>query len=409
MSKNKPFRILHTADWHIGKQLHKIDLHEDLNLFFKWLISYIEEQKINVLLMSGDLFDHANPSQAALTQYYLFLKELLPLKCKVIITGGNHDSPYVLNAPKELLDILDIKVIGGAPEKISDLFVECGDDEHKVIVAAVPFLRDKDIRNSLPGESYQDKIELIRKGIEQYFQNVNEHYNQHYKGTPFIVMAHLYAQGARVSDSEREIQIGNQAGVEASVFGDEPDYVALGHIHKPQVVGNNHVRYSGSPIQLSFSEKEDHKEVVLIEIDDSKLKINPVKIPQFRKLISFNGTLNEVKTQLENHQSKSVLCDLAEITITEENQNSESVRALEDMLTAEPKNNLRILKGKIEFKNQSKATSDLLASNEDINDFTPVQLFEKRLGEEENLSIDKSELISAFKEILETLNAENEK
>jgi exonuclease SbcD len=279
---------LHTADWHIGKQLHKIDLHEDMDLFFKWLITYIDENKIDVLLMSGDLFDHANPSQTALTQYYLFLKQLLLLKCKVIITGGNHDSPYVLNAPKDLLGILDIKVIGGAPENISDIFIECANENQKIIIAAVPFLRDKDIRNSLPGESYQDKIDLIRQGIKNYFNKINHYYNEHYKGLPYLVMAHLYAQGATISDSEREIQIGNQAGIEASIFGNEPHYVALGHIHKPQVVGSNHIRYSGSPIQLSFSEKEDQKELVLIEINDSIFTINTVQLPQFRKLIAIN-------------------------------------------------------------------------------------------------------------------------
>jgi exonuclease SbcD len=408
MSKNKSLKILHTADWHIGKQLHKIDLHEDMNLFFKWLITYIEENKIDVLLMSGDLFDHANPSQTALTQYYLFLKQLLHLKCKVIITGGNHDSPYVLNAPKDLLAILDIKVIGGAPIYISDLFVECGNEGQKIIIAAVPFLRDKDIRNSLPGESYQDKIELIRQGIKHYFNKINNHYNEHYKGLPYLVMAHLYAQGASISDSEREIQIGNQAGIEASIFGNEPHYVALGHIHKPQVVGSNHIRYSGSPIQLSFSEKEDQKEVVLIEINNSNFSINAVKLPQFRKLIAINGTLNEVKTKIENYQSASVLCDLAEILITEDNYSSEAISALEDLLVAEPKNNLRILKGKIQFKNQLKGTSELLSSNKDINDYTPVQLFEKRLEQEESLSIDKSELINAFKEILEKVSSEEQ-
>jgi exonuclease SbcD len=106
-------KILHTADWHIGKQLLKIDFAEDMNLFFDWLIKCIEEKEINVLLMSGDLFDQANPSQMAMKQYYYFLKQLLPLKCKVILTGGNHDSPHVINAPKELLEILDIKVVGG--------------------------------------------------------------------------------------------------------------------------------------------------------------------------------------------------------------------------------------------------------------------------------------------------------
>ena len=104
-------KILHTADWHIGKQLLKVDFSEDMDLFFDWLINCIKDNNINVLLMSGDLFDQANPSQAAMKQYYSFLKQLLPLQCKVILTGGNHDSPYVINAPKELLEILEIKVV----------------------------------------------------------------------------------------------------------------------------------------------------------------------------------------------------------------------------------------------------------------------------------------------------------
>jgi hypothetical protein len=161
-------KILHTADWHIGKQLLKIDFARDMDLFFDWLITCIQENDIDLLLMSGDLFDQANPSQAAMTQYYGFLKRLLPLKCKVIVTGGNHDSPHVINAPKELLEILEIKVVGGIPEKIADLFVEVTVGNEKVVVAAVPFLRDKDIRNAVPGESYTDKIELIKDGILGY-------------------------------------------------------------------------------------------------------------------------------------------------------------------------------------------------------------------------------------------------
>src|SRR5690625_5906363 len=100
-------KVLHTSDWHIGKQLHKFDLSEDLQLFFDWLFSVIESEKIDLLLVSGDIFDQANPSQAAFKQYYDFLKRLLPLRCKIILTGGNHDSAAVLNAPKELLKSFD--------------------------------------------------------------------------------------------------------------------------------------------------------------------------------------------------------------------------------------------------------------------------------------------------------------
>jgi exonuclease SbcD len=395
-------KILHTADWHIGKQLLKVDFADDMNLFFEWLINTIQENNINVLLMSGDLFDQANPSQAAMKQYYSFLKQLLPLKCKVILTGGNHDSPYVINAPKELLEILDIKVVGGVPNDISELFIEIEIDNQKIVVAAVPYLRDKDIRNALPGESYEDKIELIRCGIANYFAKVNEYYFKNYEGIPFIVMAHLYAQGAAISESEREIQIGNQAGVEAKIFGDKPNYVALGHIHKPQTVGLDHIRYSGSPIQLSFSEKDDHKEVVILELQGDNFEISSIKIPKFRKLIRMEGTLVEVKDRLESYKTESPLTDLIELLIEEENENIEHIRMLEELLIAEAQKGFQILKGRINFKNKLVGTSVLLNAGEDIGDFSPVQLFEKRLEQDDSLE-NTEELIFAFKEILEKI------
>lgn len=399
-------KILHTADWHIGKQLLKVDFSEDMHLFFDWLINCIKDNNINVLLMSGDLFDQANPSQAAMKQYYSFLKQLLPLQCKVILTGGNHDSPYVINAPKELLEILEIKVVGGVPNDISELFIEIQIDNQKVVVAAVPFLRDKDIRNAFPGESYEDKIELIRSGIAAYFSNVNDYYNANHEGNPFIVMAHLFAQGAFVSESEREIQIGNQAGVEASIFGKEPHYVALGHIHKPQIVGKSHIRYSGSPIALSFSEKEDLKEVVILELEGSEFKISSLPIPQFRKLISIKGTVEDVNKILSNYKSESQLTDLIEILIEEENENIEHIRILEEFLTSEAQNGYQIIKGRINFKNKLVGTSVLLNAGEDIGDFKPIQLFEKRLEQDDSLE-DKQELILAFKEILQKLGDSN--
>ena len=230
-------KVLHTSDWHIGKELHKVALEEDMTLFFNWLIDFIKSNNIDVLLMSGDLFDQANPSQQALKQYYEFLKRMIPLQCRIILTGGNHDSPAVINAPKELLQLLDVDVVGGAPESIEELFIEFKKGDESLVIAAVPFLRDKDIRKSAPGESYDDKIEHIREGLKEYFGQVNIHYSNHYNGKPFVVMGHLFAQGALVSESERDIQIGNQAGVEFGIFGNQANYIALGHIHKPQQVG----------------------------------------------------------------------------------------------------------------------------------------------------------------------------
>lgn len=397
-----PLKILHTSDWHIGKQLLKVDFNEDMELFFNWLINTISSENIEILLMSGDLFDQANPSQSAMMQYYQFLKRMIPLKCKIIITGGNHDSPQVLNAPKELLHFLDIEVIGGAPENISNLFIPIEKNNEKLVVAAVPFLRDKDVRKSAPGESYEDKMEQIKEGLKVYFEDVNKYYSENYSDFNYVVMAHLFAQGAQTSESEREIQIGNQAGIEAAIFGDYPDYVALGHIHKPQIVGLPHIRYSGSPISLSFSEKLDRKQVVILDIQNGKLNTETLEIPIFRRLVTFEGTLEEVKDQITKYEHKSPLTDLAELIVKEENENIIIIKELDDILSREKENGLDIVKGKLEFVNKILGTSSFMGEGENVSDFKPEQLFEKRLDLEGNV-VNRSDLVNAFKEIMEQI------
>lgn len=397
-----PLKILHTSDWHIGKQLLKVDFNEDMELFFNWLINTISSENIEILLMSGDLFDQANPSQSAMMQYYQFLKRMIPLKCKIIITGGNHDSPQVLNAPKELLHFLDIEVIGGAPENISNLFIPIEKNNEKLVVAAIPFLRDKDVRKSAPGESYEDKMEQIKEGLKVYFEDVNKYYSENYSDFNYVVMAHLFAQGAQTSESEREIQIGNQAGIEAAIFGDYPDYVALGHIHKPQIVGLPHIRYSGSPISLSFSEKLDRKQVVILDIQNGKLHTETLEIPIFRRLVTFEGTLEEVKDQITKYEHKSPLTDLAELIVKEENENIIIIKELDDILSREKENGLDIVKGKLEFVNKILGSSSFMGEGENVSDFKPEQLFEKRLDLEGNV-VNRSDLVNAFKEIMEQI------
>lgn len=397
-------KILHTSDWHIGKHLHKIDLSPDLELFFDWLLAKIKEEQIDVLLVSGDVFDQANPSQASLKQYYNFLKRMIGTDCKIIITGGNHDSASVLNAPKEILGFLNIDVVGGAPESISDVFYTYTKGEEQVVIAGVPFLRDKDIRKSVAGESYTDKIEQIREGIKAYFSAINTHYTQHYRGLCFIVMGHLYVQGAHVSESMRDIQIGNQASVKGTVFGEEPDYVALGHIHKPYAVSAlKNVHYSGSPICLSFSEKEEVKQVNVITVVGKHVSVEIITIPKFRNLVAFQGTLEEVKTQLANYVQSGQLVALAEIIINEPDENVQIRQDLETLLDTHETLDLNIIKTKLNFINKVRGASQAFQPGVSVADVTPMEMFEKRLeldGRQENTE----ELKNAFRQILEDLN-----
>ncbi len=397
-------KILHTSDWHIGKQLHKYDLGEDLDNFFEWLVTYIKSENIDVLLVSGDIFDQANPSQAAYKQYYDLLKQLINLDCKIILTGGNHDSASVLNAPKELLKAFDISVTGGATEEISEMFVEFEKKGEKIVVAAVPFLKDRDIRKSVAGETYATKIDQIKMGLQTYFSNINLHYKENYSNEVFVLMAHLYVQGSQLSDSERDIQIGNQAGIEPTIFEGIPDYVALGHIHKPQVISRtNNIHYCGSPIPLSFSEKEDCKQINVISIQNNEIvNVEIVPIPKHRNLITFEGNLEEVQEMLNTYSEQTTLISLAEIIVNEETESLETRQMFEELINSQPNEKIEVVKSRLIFTKLIRGATDAFAVGTDVADVTPMQMFEKKLELQSGMK-NTEELKNAFREILEEL------
>jgi len=400
-------RILHTSDWHIGKQLQKVDLSDEIKMFFGWLLKAIAARKIDLLLVSGDIFDHANPSQAAYKVYYDFLKSMLKLDCKIVITGGNHDSASVLNAPKELLQAMDITVVGGATENLEDMIFKFQKDKIDVVVAAIPYLKDNNIRKSAPGESYADKVEQIKDGLRNYFHEVNECYKKNYKGAKFIVMGHLFVQGAEsmLSDGVRDIQIGNQAGVEHAIFEGVPDYVALGHIHKPYPVDSKkHIYYCGSPVSFSFSEKEDQKQINIVEITDKSIDVEIVPIPVYRELVSFEGTYEEVAAEVSGYVNKYELDALGEIVITEKSESVGLGEQVEDLMINHGVDGLRIVKRKLTYEDRLMGGSKVFDEQADVADFTAGEMFEKRLELETTYNNQKKkELRSAFQEILENL------
>jgi exonuclease SbcD len=261
-------RLLHTADWHLGARLIERERLAEHAAFLDWLIETLRSEKIDALLLSGDVFDTANPPQDAVALYFDFLKRLADLKTvKAIITGGNHDSASHLNAPRELLRRFEVHVFGHAGDNVVDL----GD----VIVAAVPFLRERDLRQATAGEAMSDVQSQVRSAIREHYTAQLAACRALAQGRPVIAMGHLTVLGATTSDSERDIHIGNLGAVGADIFAGF-DYTALGHLHRPQRVGGQEtVRYSGSPIALSFSEAADAKSVVIIDTQNH----SPVPIP----------------------------------------------------------------------------------------------------------------------------------
>lgn len=261
-------RILHTADWHLGARLVERDRLPEHSAFLDWLIDTLRTEKIDALLVSGDIFDAANPPQDAVALYFDFLKRLADLKTvKAVITGGNHDSASHLNAPRELLRRFEVHVFGHTGDNIVDL--------GGAVIAAVPFLRERDLREAAAGETMAAVHEQVRAAIRAHYSSQLAACRTIANGRPVIAMGHLTVLGATTSDSERDIHIGNLGAVGADLF-EGFDYTALGHLHRPQkVAGLETIRYSGSPIALSFSEAADAKSVVVIDTQSH----SPVRIP----------------------------------------------------------------------------------------------------------------------------------
>jgi exonuclease SbcD len=297
-------RLLHTSDWHLGQRFINHERIEEHALALDWLLETIEEQKIDLLVVSGDIFDTFNPSNNAQQLYYNFLVRLSRTPCQhAVILGGNHDSPSQLEAPKELLKVLNVQVVGAAPEKKADAVLPLtgSKDELMAVVAAIPFLRDRDLVFAKEEESGMDRIDKIREAIKNHFMdmgNLCAPYKD--KAVPVIGSGHLFAYGAKTAEKQNNIYIGDEANIRIEEIPEVFNYVALGHIHRPQAVGKKEqVRYCGSIIPLDFSEVADPKEVVVVDFEKGTVKsINRIPIPVFRRLKSIKGKVEDVKERL---------------------------------------------------------------------------------------------------------------
>lgn len=304
-------KIIHTSDWHLGQKFLYNDRGEEHQLALDWLLDTILRREVDGLIVAGDIFDIGNPPNYARRMYYRFLTQLIQTSCRhIVITGGNHDSPAMLNAPRELLQALNIHVVGSATENLADELVEWRDEQGalEAVIAAAPFLRDRDLHFSVAGENGMERVERLKQGIRQHYQDLGQLVEERYPGfnVPVIATGHLYATGAQASGQQDNIYIGNKENIAARDFPKVFDYVALGHIHRPQAVGGlEHVRYSGSLIPLSFSETKDEKSVYLLEFEGKALKqVEAIALPTFRRLKTIQGPLGKVEEALKRFGGK---------------------------------------------------------------------------------------------------------
>ncbi|WP_409514818.1 exonuclease SbcCD subunit D C-terminal domain-containing protein [Acinetobacter sp.] len=301
--------FFHTSDWHLGQFFYNHSRQYEHEQFLSWLLQQIKQKQPHALLIAGDIFDVINPASAAQKQLYQFLADAHALAphMQTLMIAGNHDSGYRIEQVEPLLEKYNARTVGvihknaGGQIDLDHLLVPIYDEQKQIVAwcLALPFLRPAEITG------FNEHTTNSQNAIAYLHQQlIAEAKKRKTDDQALILMSHAHMQGCETSDSERPIIIGNEEALSTALFDDCIDYVALGHLHKPQKVQHPHIRYSGSPIPLSFSEINYKHQVVDIQIDalkqdQSRFQFEALAIPRCIQLHKVRGELNEVIEKLK--------------------------------------------------------------------------------------------------------------
>jgi exonuclease SbcD len=358
--------------------------------FLSWLIDTAIDQKVGAIIVAGDIFDTGSPPSYARKLYNQFVVNLQSTGIHLVILGGNHDSVATLGESKELLACLNTHVISGALSDISEQVITLHDPSGNplVIICAIPYLRPRDIMLSVAGQSGSDKQQSLQQAISDHYQSLyvlavekrdtlNNETNQK---IPIIATGHLTTVDAKSSESVREIYIGSLDAFPSSAFP-PADYIALGHIHRAQKVGGNeHIRYCGSPIPLSFDELNNDKTIVLVEFDvDKFLAAVPKKVPCFQPMHLIKGDLKTIENEINKlakryNESQHAWLD---IEVSTQDYLNDLQQRIQSMIEDLP---LEVLLLRKERKQRLQSIDS--KTKETLQELTPKDVFERRLASE---------------------------
>lgn len=383
-------KILHTADWHIGQLFHEYDRTYEHQEFLNWMVKTLQEEEIDVLLISGDVFDLSNPSAACIKMFYSFLNNAIKVNShlQIIITAGNHDSASRLESPKPLLESSNIHIIG-VVEKDTNGNIDYGkliiplkdkDGKIKVWCMAVPFLRMGDY--PVIADSKNPYAEGVAKFYEEVYQCALDKIKE---GQSIICMGHLHTQFAEktgMDDFERLIMGGVEC-ISATAFHEDIKYVALGHIHKAQRIGGKeHIRYCGSPIPMSFSELNYKHQVVVFELLGGELSnLHTIEVPVTVPLLrvpSRHSVFSEVLTALEQLPPMNGHPDLmpyVEVCVLQDSPEPALRFKIQSVLNGK---NARLAKINAKYpETLSSENKGLVIANDKLQELQPSDVFSK--------------------------------
>ena len=405
-------RILHTSDWHLGQSFMNHSREREHALLIDWLLEQVQTHEADAVLIAGDIFDTGTPPSYARALYYRLIAEMHRLQVPLLLLGGNHDSVSVLHESLPLLHHLNTTVIAATSNAAQHVVVlPARHGQPGCIVCALPFIRPRDVLTSQPGESAQTKQNNLQAAIAQVYAQVFEAARacqaliKAEKGIqlPIVATGHLTTVGASSSESVREIYVGALEAFPTSAFP-PADYIALGHIHQPQTVGGQaHIRYSGSPIALSFDEAQQTKQVLLVDLDAQGLQaVTPLATPVSQALASISGNLQSLPATLrsvaaQGHAEQPVWL---EVTVQQDDYLPDLAARIDAMVQDLPVRVLRV-------KRQRSSASAQWASapHASLDELSPHDVFLRRLQAEELTPEMHAALQQRFEQVLHTLQA----
>lgn len=379
-------RIIHTSDWHLGQNFFNQSRKDEHQAFLDWLLRQIEEQDIDAVIVSGDIFDTGTPPSYAREMLNRFVVSVNRLGCALVLVAGNHDSVATLNESKHLMAYLNTQVISSASDNYPQQLITLKNRDGSIgaYLCAVPFLRPRDLIYSQQGQTLRDKQLALSDAIQKHYHQLYSHTvevraEQGNSDTPIIMTGHLSALGVTKSDSVRDIYIGTLEGFDAKGFPDA-DYIALGHIHRPQIVAKQEqIRYCGSPINLSFDELSQQKQILAVDFEGHSPSITPIAVPCFQPMHKLKGSLDEIKEQITNQlDSSDEQIQWLNIEVTTDAVHSDLQDRIQELLGQRPALVLQLKRSNLK---NSQALSG--AKSETLSELTPEEVFSKRLALEE--------------------------
>lgn len=406
-------KILHTADWHIGQLFHEYDRTYEHQEFLDWLVQALHTEQIDVLLISGDIFDISNPAATSIKMFYTFLNQATKANpdLQIVITAGNHDSASRLEAPKPLLESSNVHIIGLVQKDeegnidYEKLLVPIHDasGNKKTWCIAVPFLRMGDYPAIADCEnSYTEGVTTLYK---EAFECANQ---KRQDGQTIIAMGHLHTHHAEITDLDKteRLIMGGVECIPATAFHQDIKYVALGHIHKAQKIGGNeHIRYSGSPLPMSFSELNYKHQVIVFELDQEIKNLESIEIPLFvplQRIPLSHQPLHEVIVlleQLPKMDNAPETVPYLEVRVLLEGPEPALRHKIETALAGKK---ARLAKIDVKYPASTQEAPEFITP-EKLNELQPLDVFGKVYQSRYNSDIPK-DILQLFQQVVQVVN-----